>query len=408
MAYEIQPDESLCVFAAIFLLALPVGVSAQYPLHPHRGVVAGFGEVVPDMDSLNRPAATGQFSISWKELEAEKGQYDFTEVDAQLEKLGAAGMLATVKILTDRHPAYILEEVPALTGDSMSRERDLTGQDPVPVYWLETYRDRYARLVTALIGHLRNSPAGSIVLAIVPDLGLALNDTEHLSEAMEHLEWIHRFHRWVAGDVRWDFQEKAGPQPAEGAGERIAKAFMKQCRTGEAYGYVNAGRPDRTDPDLPRFIYWSALNNLYGGASFMVLPAGCMHQAGSDEGISFFNKYAGYRAHPELSPGVWIAFRGGDTMEGDYSFLMERNKAVESNAVENAGDGIYGLWARRIDSAKTLRLKINQEFVESLDPQIRIGIRIWYLDDNRSVFRIHAFGGSTLLRRPGQGGGRRR
>jgi hypothetical protein len=419
----------------------PLDGWSQLPPHPDRGPVVQLegSELVPD--SLCGPLQNIQLAFSWNELEEDEGEYDFQRLDTLLGKIHNKGWKAFIRITTDRYPDYIFEMVPCLKDFSLTGKKARAAESGMPMFWHNAYRDRYARLLYNTGLHLRNSVFGGSVLGIIPDIGALVTDEMAsfaaiasdstrwtLPEGMDpgevtwwtedtwsdYMDWIHEMHRRAGSGAMWLYLEHAAPLPDTDKEKKMAGIFRNQCRSGEAFGYTHAVSPapgstlNHSEPSGssvtdPRITYWTILYNLHCGASFLSLPRKVALDPVFREDLAFFRKYAGFISHPDTTPGIWIAFREGEHPEGDFTFLMERNRILESEALTGAGSGKYGLWARKVNAGSTFRLKMDADFLESLHPKIKIAIRVWYLDEDRSVFRIHAFGGIHPIQKTGTG-----
>lgn len=84
------------------------------------------------------------------------------------------------------------------------------------------------------------------------------------------------------------------PQPN---GEKQYRAFHDDCLTGKTLAYAQP---------------WASA---WGHHGIKTAPRWCS---------------------PQVAPGAWVAFREGDTLKGDYAFLMHR-QPDQSRGVKNAG-----------------------------------------------------------------------
>ncbi len=416
-----------------FLVVICCNVNgwSQLPLHPDRGMVVqvGEGEGIPE----NLPDAVGTIEVgyTWQELEKGEDRYEFAELEGELKEIAEKGWKVFIKVKTSSHPDYLFSMVPYLeesTGEGFQDHSDGYG---VPMFWHSGYRDRYARLLYNLGLHLRRLEEGESVLGIIPDLGFILSD--HISTFAElakdtsnwilpgntrtedlvfwtdgtwsgQLEYLHEVHRRAGSGVGWMYQRSTGIQPGNPQELKMANIFVNQCKNGEAFGYAWS-QADRSamEGNEAQFFHWSVLYNLQSGASFMSVPEKYTKDTSYMEDIKLFNKYAGSVSQPDTTPGIWIAFREGDRMKGDFAIGIERNTALPSKPLKQTGQGKYGLWGRKIEPMSTIRLKMDKDFLESLHPKLKISIRVWYLDDDRSVFRVHAFNGIHPIQKTGSG-----
>jgi hypothetical protein len=111
-----------------------------------------------------------------------------------------------------------------------------------------------------------------------------------------------------------------------------------------------------------------------------------------DAAFQFAAKYAGYHASPQAAPGAWVAFREGDTLTGDYTFLMQR-ETDQTREIKNAGPGDqrFGAWARLLPRDQTMQLALHEAFAASLATQ-DAELRVTYLDHGTGSFDIQAAG----------------
>ena len=111
-----------------------------------------------------------------------------------------------------------------------------------------------------------------------------------------------------------------------------------------------------------------------------------------DAAFRFAAKYAGYHASPRQSPGAWVAFREGDTLTGDYTFLMQR-LPDRTREVKKAGpdDQRFGALARLLPRDETLQLALDDTFAASLATQTA-ELRVTYLDRGAGSFDVQTAG----------------
>jgi hypothetical protein len=85
-----------------------------------------------------------------------------------------------------------------------------------------------------------------------------------------------------------------------------------------------------------------------------------------------------------------VAFREGDTLTGDYTFLMQR-PPDHMRQVKKSGpdDQRFGAWARLLPRDQTLQLMLDDSFAASLATQTA-ELRVTYLDRGTGSFDIQA------------------
>ena len=171
----------------------------------------------------------------------------------------------------------------------------------------------------------------------------------------------------------------------------------------------------KTDPrwcSPPQWNYWRLLCDLHCGVSFIACYANDLEVARSgryrtgkttqpeaarfkdefDAAFRFAAKYAGYHASPQAAPGAWVAFREGDTLKGDYTFLMQR-LPDNTREVKKAGpeDQRFGAWARLLPDGQTMQLMLEDRFAASLTAQTA-EVRVTYLDRGTGAVEVQAAG----------------
>lgn len=201
----------------------------------------------------------------------------------------------------------------------------------------------------------------------------------------------------------WLFHTSTEPQPRNESKNRQYQVFSDYCKTGKTYGFMeswskantNSGKWKWTKTDHPitkeQFNYWTLLCDLHCGATFPAMRPEDLDRPEFKEDYVFTRKYAGYTHAPAKSPGAWIAFREGDFLKGDYSFLIERNPNDNSIPVYNIDNTKYGLWSRKYLANETCRIKIDRDFLMSLGGNPYVTIKIRYKDDNKGTMRVRAF-----------------
>jgi hypothetical protein len=243
----------------------------------------------------------------------------------------------------------------------------------------------------------------------------------------------------IAKDYREDFEKgrlgwfhtSSEPEPRAGSEWRYRR-FYTDCRSGLTSAYAepwasawghHGGKTDDRACSPPQWNYWRLLFDLDNGVSFIAAysadlrvartgtyrygKAGLLHDDAKEHtdyqhefagAFAFADRYAGYHASPETSPGAWCAFRGNGVIReangrpekarkltfytGDYNFLMER-LPDHSEALGTTGpDGQrFGAWARQLKGGDTLTVRLDPEFAKSLARKPAV-LRVTYLDDS--------------------------
>ena len=215
-----------------------------------------------------------------------------------------------------------------------------------------------------------------------------------------------RYLDMIEKGVLWLFHTSSEIQPRNDEwGVQRFMGLRSYCRTSKTRCYAEPWTDsDRRYSDYPsidslsqeQWFYWRLLNDLNIGISFIAVQYGDLKKAENTEmgaALEFADKYAGYYAQPQRSPGAWIAFREGDYLQGDYTFLMERLPGDNSKPVSNIGPSKqrFGVWARRLDENDAIQLVLNEQFVQSL-PGAGMELRITYYDKGDAEFDVTAFG----------------
>lgn len=393
----------------------------------------------------------GRILVQWADLEVGKNDYNFDLLDKQLQKFDKLGMKATVQVNGSLKPRWLYNEVAVLEKENIQvkdPEGILQYWDPIyaeaylafiAAYGGHLKKSPYKDLVLGIRqnfnaigtehtsvkgedadpkrwkpapnGHVYNVPYSREVAddyrrqvvqahidAFCPDFVLFLRNNvyEELTEeqiAMLDDGRLGLFH--TSSEAQPRINKKGGSD------ERKYLLFKKYGLSGKAPVYAEPWSPSESlerhgggvqlDCTPAQFNYWRLLNDMQCGVSYIAMKPPDLLQYTNpefEESFIFAGKYTGYHVSPMLSPGAWIALREGDSMKGDYTFLMER-LADKSNdkPVKQAGpdEQRFGLWARKIDDDGQMIFRLNQRFAQSLDNAI---IRITYLDEGNNSFRV--------------------
>lgn len=221
------------------------------------------------------------------------------------------------------------------------------------------------------------------------------------------------------GRLCW-FHTSSEMEPRKGVSGQYEQ-FIVDCRTGKTLAYAEpwasawGDHGGKTDPrwcSPPQWNYWRLLCDLHCGVSFIACYANDLEVARSgryragkgsateaaqfkeefDAAFRFAAKYAGYHASPQVSPGAWVAFREGDTLTGDYTFLMQR-QPDHTREVKKMGpdEQRFGAWARLLPRDQNMQLVLDDTFAASLATQTA-ELRVTYLDRGAGSFDIQAAG----------------
>jgi len=273
---------------------------------------------------------------------------------------------------------------------------------------------------------------------VVPMFIRSTVDSEVLAEFWEYLE-NGTFGVFETGSCLAPFSAKS---------EASEAWILKYCKNGKTVGYAESfadawGFHTIKDDLLlspPQAFYWRVLCDLHKGVSYIACygkdlnvaltgtyqvspratdgkPAPTQYsdsQSGFDyrgqfnESLRWADKYAGYHASPERAPGAWIAFRESNVVANarapsfeklklpdfasDYTYLMQR-RPDQSAGVSNIGpdDIRFGGYARRVAAHETIRLKVNERFLQSLKGPCWLSVT--YFDDaSGASFSVSASG----------------
>jgi hypothetical protein len=239
---------------------------------------------------------------------------------------------------------------------------------------------------------------------------------------------------FAKGVLSW-FHTSSEIEPRGASVARQYEVFRTYVLPGLTLGYAepwasawgdHGGKVDPRWTSPPQWNYWRLLSDLSMGISYigvysndlkvaldgtyMKKQVGDDYKRQFDEAYRFAAKYAGFHDDPEHSPGAWIAFRRSETIQGsdyneqvtDYSMLATLLNPQDTIGMDARKDGAaapvaanrtvagtksigpyeqrYGAWARKLPGGKSMSLKLNPEFVESLGGG-GATVNVTYLDD---------------------------
>ncbi|MCX7006438.1 MAG: hypothetical protein NTY53_04185 [Kiritimatiellaeota bacterium] len=431
----------------------------------HRGLYAIWYERMPEVMGL--PYITGaQVVAQWGELETVEGQYDFSQLEAQMKRLHDQHRPFTVQVNGNKKPAWLFGRVPCLPEPLSVQVRDARG---TLMYWHPVFERAYGDFLRAYAAFLKQSPYRTSLLGVrqnfnaigtehwrVPNDKLAPSQWrvppgakagEPFTPALGHTyqtRVLAAFVKEFAPDIRvfvrnsiepdlhrsfeqdfkkgrlcW-FHTSSEMEPRKGVSGQYGQ-FLADCRTGKTLAYAepwasawgdHGGKSDPRWCSPPQWNYWRLLCDLHCGVSFIACYANDLEVARSgryragkgpvaetagfkdefDAAFRFAAKYAGYHASPQVSPGAWVAFREGDALTGDYTFLMQR-QPDHTREVKKAGpdDQRFGAWARLLPRDQTVQLVLDDTFAASLATQTA-ELRVTYLDRGTGSFDMQAAG----------------
>lgn len=392
----------------------------------------------------------GRILLQWADLEVAKGQYDFSELNLKLEKLHRLGRKATVQINGLRKPRWLYDEVAVLPRkyrQIADPEGVLQYWDPLYVNAYLQFIEAYARHLkqspfkNAILGIRQNFNAISTELGDLPDDAIDLKNWKpapngHMYDQPWSGEILREYRRkviakhisafcpdifvFIRNNVFMDniltaeqiamveqgrlglFHTSTEHQPRQG--EVKYQAFLEYCRTGKTIAYAEGwtsiedgatgGRKTQPQPSRIspcQLSYWRNLLDLHCGVSCIAIRGKDLDLGVDEEfarGFEFANRYAGFHASPAMSPGAWVALREGDTLKGDYNFLMSRLEGRSTDAPlydQGPLDQRFGGWARGIDPGGRIAFALDRRFAATLKKVI---VRVVYLDQGIGGFTV--------------------
>lgn len=297
---------------------------------PHSGIFCIWYGGQPDADRYLEQSYVrgGQIVLQWRDVEPERGKYDFASMDSQLEALARRGLVATLQINGNRKPDWLFDAVPSTPEKLSIQVRDPRG---TLMYWHPAHREAYVAMLAALGRHLRSSPRRGVLL------GLRMNfnalGTEHLAvppsyraagrwrtpesgtpgpsftpaaegEYVRAVVAAHIAHfrgllrvfvrnglpDVLAAEYRKDFENgtlswfhtSSEVEPRTGGTEARYRQFYDFCRSGRTTCYAepwasawghHGGKTDDRWASPPQWFYWRLLFDLHNGVSHIALYA---------------------------------------------------------------------------------------------------------------------------------------
>ncbi len=325
-ALKLAPLAALC--------ATDMTAPASAPPPTHRGLYAIWCERVPQVMEL--PYITGaQVVAQWGELETAEGQYDFSQMEAQMKHLHHQHKPFTVQVNGNKKPAWLFDRVPCLPEPLGVQVRDAQG---TLMYWHPVFERAYVNFLRAYAAFLKQSPYRTSLLGVRQNFNAI--GTEHWRVPNDMLappQWrvppgayagepftpalgrayqtrvlelfvkafspdIRVFVRnSIEPDLRRSFEQdfKAGRlcwfhtssemEPRKGVSEQYEQ-FLADCRTGKTLAYAepwasawgdHGGKADPRWCSPPQWNYWRLLCDLHCGVSFIACYANDLEVARS-------------------------------------------------------------------------------------------------------------------------------
>ena len=484
------------MLSPIFAQNLPISNAKSKPNRDEAaGLYALWYQNTPNPELyLNQPYVIGgQMVYQWKDLEPEKGKYDFSKMAQELDKYSKLKIYTTIQINGNRKPDWLYNEVPCHPKKFSVQVSDKNGSI---MYWHPTHKQAYANLLKAFAEFILNNKSGKYLVGIRQNFNGV--GTEHLripEQNRDLKQWIvpegadksitlqtysddisdqyeifvldnyiklftNRVRVFVRNNISTKLEEKYkskfesgklcwfhtsseaephAPDVAINAAdvEQQYVRFYQYCRSGKTVGYAEpwASAWGHHGPEIddrwcspPQWFYWTQLNNLNCGVSYIGIYSMDMQVAidgtyrngkidykdGDNrnykneftETLIFTNKYVGFHDKPAISPGAWVAFRENDTilaangipveqrklkvLTGDYNFLMERmpDKSY-GHGITNIGpdESRFGAWARVLPANEQMNFRLNPVFVKTSKNK-SVSIKVTYFDGKGKDFKI--------------------
>jgi len=449
----------------------------------------------------------GQMVYQWKDLEPEKGKYDFSKMAQELDKYSKMNIYTTIQINGNTKPDWLFNEVPYHTKKFSVQVRDKKGS---VMYWHPTHKKAYINLLKAFAEFVRNNKNGKYLVGIRQNFNGVGTEHLHIPEADRDLkQWIvpggtdaslplqawsdeigEQYEIFVldnyiqlfadavrvfvrnnistaleakykskfeSGKLSWfhtssELEPHAPDVSINAANVELQyKRFYDDCRSGKTLGYAepwasawghHGGEVDDRWCSPPQWFYWTQLNNLNCGVSYIGIysmdmqvaidgtyKAGKVDYTDGDnrnyqkeftETLNFTNKYVGFHDKPATSPGAWVAFRENDTilaannipsenrtlkfLTGDYNFLMERlPDNSNGKGVINIGpdEKRFGAWARVLPAKEQMNFRLNPVFLKSCKNK-SLTVHVIYYDAKGEDFTVVINNKPHLVRCKGQ------
>lgn len=371
----------------------------------------------------------GQVNVKWSAVEPARGVFDWTELNKQLKVYSDAGRPATVQVNSELKPGWIydygIERCGTYTRNGATYD--------IPKYWDPTFHVLMQEMLESLAAQLRASPYRNAVLGVraSPNLigtepylltdagasptGACLADWTVAKANAAYERSMRLTYNAVMPDIRpilrSNFFLTVNPSPAvrtELLGQdkawmfgtnsdpdkpvaNVDRLYHQWVESGLTRAYYESKAPSASHQ--LSWSYWRQLMDLGRGVSYVATYATELRQANPGGAQSaeyqavfdFTNRYAGLADKPAVSPGAWVAFRGGPGPTDDnYDMFMTQlngdgtpgadatTVAVDSASGTNVigpSDQRFGRFARRTDIASgksAIYLRVTPQYKETL------------------------------------------
>lgn len=436
-------------------------------LHPDRGVSMIWYGGQNNLNDRNGVVENGQIALFWRSFEPTEGHYAFANLDAQLQDVHAKGMKTTIQVNGTTHPDYLFKLIPYLKKDYPGERDYVNGYGPLMYWhetYKAKYANMMAALAnhlsqspykSAVLG-IRHSPnavgtehyfiesadrsqanwtleAGATwggpwpwttqvgtdyrtwtvdmyIDKFNPPSGLPVfmraSAISAGYAASTHLEMAE------TGQLML-FETSSEPQPREGK-EAQYQVFVDYCKSGKTWGFTESWSEAVTSGDwgwtktqtpisLDQFNYWALLVDLHCGSSFPARRPEDIDRSSFRSDYEFAAQYAGWQHEPGQAPGAWIAFREGDYLVGDYTYLMTHDTVGATAPLYNIDSTRYGLWARTLAAGASTTLSLDPAFSASLTNSTGVRLRVRYKDTNSGGLTLTAFGKEFSVQKTNSG-----
>jgi hypothetical protein len=406
-----------------------------------------------DADTLQYMAG-GQIVLDWSKWETARNRFDWSELDTKLRYYAERGKSVTVQFNSagsTSKPRWIFDYVQ----NCGSIFYGIVGSQVIPKYWSLTYLAIMQEAISALANHLRDSPYRSTVLGVraspnmigtelwrIPSSSSCASSWSVALGKQYYEKVMRQYHNTLLGanirpilranlftqintdpalrsellgpDKSWIFGTASSPDPDLPGREALDEFAMTWVRTGRTKAYWEQSAHSMTSGNPVSWNYWHDLLELHKGVSFAARYTADLREAADGDAndaeyrasFDFFNRYAGHHLSPKLSPGAWIAFRGGRRQPtGNYGWFLTQVDPGSTVALDSASgrsmigptDQRFGRHARRTDiesGRNHFTLRLDPTFKDTVIGRI-VHIKVTYLDVGAGSWTLRWGTGAT-------------
>ncbi len=443
----------------LLLLISPLASRAQVPDAGVYSIWPGNDSQILNLDHVKG----GQIFTNWKDLEPGNGVFDWARLDSDLALMNSLGVKASVQVNAnmDDFPDWIFDSV--AHGTLVSRSGPNNPEIIYPQFWDPLFLDHTKQFIDALAAHLKTSPYKDNVLLIRQNWNAVATEQYWLSSAdqdpslltptpsghiydvpytdelaIAYSESIVDFHKvflpeipvairaftksggWIAenreanipshqnlvDDGFWFYSTST--KPFEQNSELFA-GYLEYTKPGLTVGYsenfanlTGLVDPDDTSVSREQGAYWEALWNMHRGVSFLAYRGDDLADPALFDTFEFANKYAGYHASPDVSPGAWIALRPAvinPNMQNrfpDYEWVDNYEFFISQVDPDNTSVGLTqagpfpakeSYWSRQTNATDRMEFILNSEFRDAISGK-DLSIRVAYLDEGLDTWSL--------------------